>query len=304
VHNTLICLVRHGVTEWNYEGRAQGRTDIPLNAEGLKQAELVAARLRPEPWDAIYSSSLSRARQTAEAIARATGHEVRQDPRLVERDMGFVEGYALYERSIRWPGTHLTDLPFVETDEAMAARAAGALREIAERHPGQRIVCVAHGGLIKAFLESLPRPEGAPALQVAVGNTSVARVRYDGARFAVEATPDNSHVLSDGLEFSGEKGRVQLSGLRDLAAMTGLPADRLEAAVILSTAVESAWSGHRLVGFARAFTDGVLAGYVDLTAAAPEHPHVLPDLIRRLQARFPGVSLSTTPLEIQERVGD
>ncbi|WP_337019427.1 histidine phosphatase family protein, partial [Oceanobacillus massiliensis] len=70
---TEIGLIRHGSTAWNKERRAQGSSDIPLDEEGLMQAKLVAERLSAEKWDVMYSSDLSRARQTAEAIADKTG---------------------------------------------------------------------------------------------------------------------------------------------------------------------------------------------------------------------------------------
>lgn len=67
---TLIGLIRHGVTDWNYEYRAQGQVDIPLNDEGRRQAELLSKRMENEEWDYIYSSDLSRALETAEIIGR------------------------------------------------------------------------------------------------------------------------------------------------------------------------------------------------------------------------------------------
>lgn len=304
---TLICLVRHGVTEWNYDGRAQGRTDIPLSSEGLQQAEAVAARLAREPWDAIYSSTLSRARQTAEAIARLTGHEVRQDPRLVERHMGVTEGFTLYERRQRWPGANLMDLAGVETDEAMALRAMAVLTEIAERHRGQRVICVSHGGLIKAFVDTLPRLTDDAPQRIGVGNTAVAMLVYTDGQFTVQSLPDHSHLLGDGVDYTGEKSRVQFSRLAGLSAITGIPAEKLEPVIVRATAVESAWVNGQLVGFARLFTDGVVAGYVDLAVALPEYQQVIPTLLKRLQARYPDVTITQIPLPVdvsEERASD
>ena len=66
---TTIGFVRHGVTAWNKEGRAQGSSDIPLDDEGIEMAEHVAKRLAEEQWDVIYTSPLIRAKKTAEIIA-------------------------------------------------------------------------------------------------------------------------------------------------------------------------------------------------------------------------------------------
>ena len=81
---TRVILIRHGETDWNVQGRIQGHLPIPLNERGLAQAEAVAARLEVVPFAALYSSDLLRARQTAEAVGRGCGHEVRTDARLRE----------------------------------------------------------------------------------------------------------------------------------------------------------------------------------------------------------------------------
>ncbi|MBX6395401.1 MAG: histidine phosphatase family protein, partial [Alicyclobacillaceae bacterium] len=88
----VICLVRHGETVWNREQRLQGHQDIPLTDKGREQARAVARRLSTEPWDLVYSSDLSRARETAEIIAKHCGVRVVTDPRLRERFYGRFEG--------------------------------------------------------------------------------------------------------------------------------------------------------------------------------------------------------------------
>lgn len=82
-----LLLVRHGETEWNQQMRFQGQTDIPLNAKGLEQAESIATRLQHEPLQAIYSSDLRRAWQTAEVIARY--HELSPIPHPDLREMSY-----------------------------------------------------------------------------------------------------------------------------------------------------------------------------------------------------------------------
>jgi 2,3-bisphosphoglycerate-dependent phosphoglycerate mutase len=86
--NTRISLVRHGVTDWNYAGRVQGRSDIPLAPEGERQTAATAERLTTESWDAVYSSPLQRAYQTALAIARRMTTANSPGPPLWSRSFG------------------------------------------------------------------------------------------------------------------------------------------------------------------------------------------------------------------------
>lgn len=276
---TTVILVRHGVTEWNYAGRVQGRSDIPLAPEGERQAEAVARRLAGEPWDAIYSSPLQRAYQTAQAIARQTGHsQVITDARLVEREMGAAEGMHDVDLPLLWPGVAWDDLPGMEPPERLAARAHEALTEIAARHAGGRVICVSHGSLIRHFLRSLAPAGGRHHLRTC----AVTTVCYDGECFGQVGAPDHGHILQDGIEYSGEKGRVAVTDLQGL-----LSSAATEAVVWSATAVESAWVDDRLVGFARAFTDGALFGAIDIAVALPGFEPVRPVLIQRLQARYP-----------------
>ena len=85
---TEILLARHGETDWNIGRRVQGHTDIPLNAAGVDQARVLAEQLAAEPLTAVFSSDLSRALDTATAVAHAHGLEVTVDPRLREKNFG------------------------------------------------------------------------------------------------------------------------------------------------------------------------------------------------------------------------
>ena len=89
---TRFCLVRHGETAWNAEGRLQGQIDIPLNAAGRAQAEATAARLAAHRFDALYSSDLSRALETAAPAATLLGLQTRPTPSLRERQFGGFQG--------------------------------------------------------------------------------------------------------------------------------------------------------------------------------------------------------------------
>ena len=100
---TKIYLVRHGATDWNVNKRAQGQADVPMNTLGYEQSEGSAERLESEDIGAVYASDLQRASETAKAIARRHGLEVRLDERLREIDQGDWTGLTPEEIAKRWP---------------------------------------------------------------------------------------------------------------------------------------------------------------------------------------------------------
>lgn len=285
---TTIALVRHGVTPWNYSGRAQGHVDIPLSPEGHHQAELVAKSLATESWDALYASDLSRARQTAEAIGRELDLPVKIDPGLRERFMGQAEGLTNWDRNDRWPGLTFMELPDVEQDDRLAERAVAAVKAIAEQRPGERLICVAHGAFIGLFLEAIAPDSGFGWRQ---RNTAVTVVEWDGEQFQIVRPPDFTHLYRDGVEYTGEKNRIRPGLIAELLGDTTALA--AEAILQHATAVEGAWSeDDQFVGFARVFTDGVRFGLIDILVTAPGFEHVKEVLVERLQSRYPGVTLT------------
>ena len=138
---TRLLLVRHGETDWNAEGRLQGHTDRPLSDYGRRQAQALAEELADEPLDALYASDLARARETAEIVGARLGLPVVLEPDLREKNWGTWEGLTPTERA---------EVEFVgESTEQHEERTLGALRRIAERHPGGRILVVTHGGSVR-----------------------------------------------------------------------------------------------------------------------------------------------------------
>jgi broad specificity phosphatase PhoE len=139
---TTLLLVRHGETDWNAEGRLQGHTDRPLNDHGRRQANALAERLAgEEPIAAIYASDLARARETAEIVGGRLGLPVVVDADLREKNWGNWEGLTGDERAA---------IEFVgESTDEHRERVMRAVRRIVERHPGQRIVVVTHGGSLR-----------------------------------------------------------------------------------------------------------------------------------------------------------
>ena len=158
-----IWLVRHGQTTWNEQGRFCGHTDIPLSTTGRKQARKLASFLQHRPIAAIYSSDLSRARETAEIIARKRPIDSIVSPAWREINFGAWEGLT-YEEIAASSGEqqgfftqpeHVAP-PQGETLEEVMQRAIPALREIVHYDEQQgEIVLVSHGGLLRGLLCSL-----------------------------------------------------------------------------------------------------------------------------------------------------
>jgi len=138
---TTLVLVRHAETDWNVDGRLQGHTDRPLNAYGRRQAGELAERLASEELAAIYASDLARARETAEIVGSRLGLTVVLDPDLRERNWGTWEGLTPPEREVvAFEG---------ESPAEHRERIMRAVRRIAERHPGERVAVVTHGGSMR-----------------------------------------------------------------------------------------------------------------------------------------------------------
>jgi len=192
---TEIILCRHGQTDWNTEGRYQGRTDVPLNATGRQQARDLAARLADQTIHAVYSSTLERAYDTAVEIARPRGLEVRRDPRLDEIDQGLWEGMRHDEIALRHPEKlaawqdHPIDLrlPEGETLEEVRIRVRDALDDMMLLHQGRSICIVAHSvsmAVIKHELQGLSLPDALASLPANASWERIPVPEYDLIRAA------------------------------------------------------------------------------------------------------------------------
>jgi probable phosphoglycerate mutase len=157
---TTLILVRHGETDWNRDGRWQGHADAPLNDRGRDQARTLKDELGDENVAAVYSSDLSRARETAEIVAAPLGRPVTVDARLREVDVGGWSGLTTAEIQARFPdevarwrdGDPRHTFDGGESYAAMGDRVVAALEEIAARHPEGEVLVVLHGGPIRALL--------------------------------------------------------------------------------------------------------------------------------------------------------
>ncbi len=201
-----LLLVRHGLTDWNSQGRIQGRTETQLSEVGLRQAKALGQRLASEKLDAIYASSLSRARVTAEIIAQHHEVPVQIEPRLCEANYGAWEGRTMDElrtldpeRAEAWldEPTEVAP-PGGETLEQVARRVASFLDELRWRPEEEQILLVAHGGTVRALLsEVLHVPQGY-SRRFRVGTASLSILDLAPQRAVLSLFNDRHHLTDDG----------------------------------------------------------------------------------------------------------
>jgi len=208
--NTRICFVRHGETNWNAERRMQGHIDIPLNANGISQAERLAnALIRVKhSFDVIYSSDLERALHTANAVARALILDVQITPRLRERNVGKLQGLLLAEAPVLLPEIwqrHIAreldhDLGGGESIRTFHQRMQDILELFLNEHRGQSVLAVSHGGSLDMIYRIVTQ-QALDAERVAVvPNTSLNWITHDGSTWSVECWADTSHLSESALD--------------------------------------------------------------------------------------------------------
>jgi 2,3-bisphosphoglycerate-dependent phosphoglycerate mutase len=166
---TTLILARHGETDWNRDGRFQGHADPPLNERGREQAASLAESLAKERVDAIYSSDLRRAHETALFVAERKGLDVVVDPDLRERDVGEWSGLTLPEIEERFPDElrrfREEGASIGESREALSQRVLAAVRRIADAHPRGQILVVTHGGTLRTLRHAAGGAFGAPVVR-------------------------------------------------------------------------------------------------------------------------------------------
>ncbi len=156
---TTIHLIRHGETDWNREKRYQGQKDIPLNNVGRLQAKKLVKRLQNENMqiDAIYSSNLIRAKETADIIAEYLNKPVHLQEKVKERYFGRLEGLKLEDFKAEFPHINMNnvdqyDFFHVEPFNVFKQRMVEGVIEVAKKHINETIVIVSHGAAINTFL--------------------------------------------------------------------------------------------------------------------------------------------------------
>jgi len=199
---TRLCLVRHGETAWNAEGRVQGQLDIPLNEVGRKQARAVGAVLGREKFDAIYSSDLQRVMQTAEPAAKALGMAPVLDARLRERHYGMFEKLTYVEVKEKHPEEyarfHRKDLDYDfrsgESLRTFNARSLASVGEIAARHAGGSVLVFTHGGVLEMVYRYARNAGLSSPRDFEIPNAAINRVDIAGEAWQVLQWADKAHL--------------------------------------------------------------------------------------------------------------
>ena len=150
---TKFCLIRHGQTDWNLEGRYQGQSNVSLNQTGREQAHSVAQKINKHKFELIYTSDLDRAKETSGIIAAELNIPIEVDPRLREINQGEWEGKHvdviknLFSEMWKLRTVSASNIrpPGGETVEEVGARVYAALNDIAAQYPNGQIIIVSHG---------------------------------------------------------------------------------------------------------------------------------------------------------------
>ncbi|HKA42469.1 MAG TPA: histidine phosphatase family protein [Burkholderiales bacterium] len=202
---TTLIVIRHGETLWNRDRRMQGTTDTQLSDVGRIQSQALGRRLSNHGFRALYSSDLSRARDTARAIAEHTGREVVVDARLQERRFGIFEGLTAGEIIERYPDEHARfasrdpdyAVPGGESASGFTGRCIGCLAEIADRHRGEEVVVVTHGLVLDALYRAAHGLAHGERRPVPLINASMNLFGYGASVWRLVVWGDVTHLAAD-----------------------------------------------------------------------------------------------------------
>jgi probable phosphoglycerate mutase len=208
---TRIIAIRHGETDWNAGSRIQGHTDIPLNDMGRRQAARLARAMASQPpLDAIYSSDLLRAHQTAQAVADATGAPVTTHLGLRERRFGKFEGRTfteierdLPEQALRWRKRDPDFAPLGgESLITLRERVVTTAAELAARHAGGHIALVAHGGVLDILYRAATGQDLLAPRTWLLSNAAINRLLWTPDGFTLVGWSDTAHLDDESIDES------------------------------------------------------------------------------------------------------
>jgi len=204
VRGTIFIVVRHGETRWNVETRIQGHSDSELTGNGVAQAQALAARLAGEPIEALISSDLGRAMDTARVISGRIGLPVVADARFRERSFGAGEGMTYADVDKAFPGAFArirnVDPDFVipggESRRQFHERVRAACDDLARRHAGRTVLVVTHGGVLATFFRHVHGIAIHAAHAIPIGNAAYNVLSHDGRAWCVVSWDDDDHLAA------------------------------------------------------------------------------------------------------------
>jgi len=199
---TQIILVRHGQTPWNKDKIFRGSRDIPLNGQGREEARLAGEWLKDETIHAAYASPLSRARDTAGAIARHHGLAAVDLPGLTDLCYGDWEGMPLTEVKVRYAELYRlwetapqsVRFPGGETLDEVKERALAAVEEVVTRHPGQAVLLAAHRAVNKVLIAALIGLDNSHFWRIGQDTTAINRFNRVGDTWHIMGLNDTCHL--------------------------------------------------------------------------------------------------------------
>ena len=199
---TSIYLIRHGQTAWNKEEIFRGRADIPLNQIGFREAELAGEYLKGLDIHVIYSSPLSRARETARRIAEAFNLKVQTLVGIVDMRFGKWEGRPLKEVQLQdrevyqqWrKDPHLVRIPEAETLDEVQVRAMGALGEVIQKHYGQNLVLVSHRVINKVIICGILGIDNSHFWQIGQDTAAINLIEFKEGRYVLSLLNETCHL--------------------------------------------------------------------------------------------------------------
>jgi len=199
---TSVYLVRHGQTAWNKEEIFRGRTDVPLDETGLKQAELAGQYFKGIEIHAIYSSPLSRAWQTAQKIAQIQTVKVEPLEGILDMSFGDWEGHAhqeirkmdneTYRQWVESP--HLVKLPGGESLDDVRGRVMAALEEVLRKHSEKTIVLVSHRVVCKVMICTILGLDNSHFWQIAQDTTAINLIQYKKGKYILSLMNETCHL--------------------------------------------------------------------------------------------------------------
>ena len=199
---TKVCIIRHGETDWNKEGRIQGHIDIPLNDTGRAQALAMAYNSAHFQFSAVFSSDLSRAVETAKALAQRENLEVKTMPQLRERHYGIFQGITKSQAPELYPQAfalyQARDLHFnFETGESLtgfAERVLEIFNWLVKHHSNQQFAVVCHAGLLDVMYRHATGRPLHTERDFAIPNSALNWFHHDGDRWHLDHWDGHHHV--------------------------------------------------------------------------------------------------------------